>query len=90
MQKITNEAEIQITSEDVHRIKIMTNSLVRLCREVNIPIFIAFHIPQKGYQYNALFPEEIEYKPEYGKFKKFLQTIIDFNKEEYVQWLLKE
>jgi hypothetical protein len=72
-------------SEDSHKIKILANQLVRECEIAKIPIFLSYYVPGKGYQYNALLPEEIgeDMKGEYNKFKRFLQVCVDFNKEDY-------
>lgn len=64
------------------------SNFVKEMKEIDAPCFVAVLIPGKGYKYQMLMPEEIENeKPEivecYGKFNKFLQVCLDFNKEDY-------
>lgn len=69
-----------------HNIKMAAKSFCRECENNNIPVFVAYYLPEKGYQYRATFPEEIgtpEVESEYGKFKEFLKVCIGFNKEDY-------
>lgn len=80
-------------AEKKHEAKIMTNQYIKKCQEMEIPVFVAYFIPGKGYQYNAYFPEEIgtqEIKSEYGKFNEFLRVCIDFNKEDYFPHINEE
>lgn len=77
-----------------HNIRIAANQLVKECQDAGIPMFFAYYLPDKGYQYAAMFPEEMpdreNLKSEHNKFKKFLQVIIDFNKEDYMTQLSGE
>lgn len=74
-----------------HDVKIYTNQVVRTLRENNIPVFIAYYTPDKGFQYNGCFPEELPDKEAAsslstacgGKFFEFLKLCIGFNKEDY-------
>ena len=57
------------------------------------PVFVAYYVQGKGYQYNAQFPEEIgtpELVPEFGKFNEFLRVCMDFNKEDYFPHINEE
>lgn len=87
MKNITNinkEDSLSNESQRCHAIKIASNQMVKLAEESKVPLFVAYYDPKKGYQYNGLFPEEIESDDvvsEYDKFKKFLEVCISFNKE---------
>ena len=73
-------------SEISHEMHMRTKDLYRFCETHGIPIFIAYYLQNKGYQYKGLFPEEInteEVLSEYGKFKQFLKVVIDFNEDYY-------
>ena len=70
-------------SDATHDIKITTSQLVRKCENAKIPCFVAYLVPGKGYQYNAVLPEEIGVESEYGKFQQFLKTCLDFNRADY-------
>lgn len=71
--------------------KQINDSMVNFTKEMkeyNIPCFVAVLIPGKGYKYQMIMPEEIENEtPEiiesYGKFNKFLQVCLNFNKQDY-------
>lgn len=82
MKKATISNE---TKNKTHQIKISSNRLVKLAEDSQIPIFIAYYDPQNGYQYNGVFPEELDaddLKSEYGRFFEFLKVIIGFNKDD--------
>lgn len=85
MKNVTNiNEEIVTESQRTHAIKIGSNQLVKVAEENKVPIFIAYYDPKKGYQYNGLFPEEIEaddLSSEYHRFFEFLKVCISFNKE---------
>lgn len=87
LEEISNEDELKGSSvKRAHDVKIGVNSLIKTAEESKIPIFIAYYAPGKGYVYDGLFPEELEeddLKEQYGKFFKFLQVCIDFNKKDY-------
>lgn len=75
------------TNEQCHHINVEANRFCKECKDAEIPVFVAYYLPQKGYKYKSVFPEEIEtneLKSEYGKFKEFLKVCIDFNKEDYL------
>lgn len=96
MRKITNfsdNTDIKDLRKRVHNIKISSNQLVRLAEESKIPIFIAYYDPEKGYQYNGLFPEEIDspdVDSEWYKFYEFLKVCISFNKADLIPQLSKK
>lgn len=63
--------------------------LLNLCKETDVPVFIAYYLAEKGYKYKALLPEEImnpekNLTSEYGKFAAFLRVVMDFNKSDYL------
>lgn len=63
--------------------------LLNLCKESDVPVFIAYYLAEKGYKYKALLPEEImdpkkNLTSEYGKFAAFLRVVMDFNKADYL------
>lgn len=69
-----------------HDVKIGVNSLIKTSEAAQIPIFIAYYVPGKGYVYDGMLPEELnspDLKEQYGKFWRFLQLCLDFNKEDY-------
>lgn len=81
------------SSTKKHEAKIMTNQYIKKCQEMGLPVFVAYFVPGKGYQYNAYFPEEIgtpDVKSEYGKFNEFLRVCIDFKKEDYFPHINEE
>lgn len=103
MKKVTNittpetaAAEVQTLSTDSqrsHAVKIATNQLVKLAEDNEIPIFIAYYDPKRGYQYNGIFPEEIENsdaESQYGRFMEFLKVCISFNKEDNTPTITKK
>lgn len=82
MKKETN---FNKTRNNTHQIKISSNQLVKLAEDSQIPIFVAYYDPQKGYQYNGVFPEELDAEDlasEYGRFYEFLRVCIGFNKAD--------
>lgn len=87
LTEVSNEDELKGTPvKRVHDVKIGVNGLIKIAEESQIPIFIAYYAPGKGYVYDGLFPEEIgaeDLQTQYGKFIKFLQVCLDFNKKEY-------
>ena len=49
-------------------------------------MFVAYYGPKKGYEYACVLPEDVDdqdVESEYGRFLKFFQVCIDFNKEDY-------
>lgn len=73
-------------NEKLHDIKILSNQLFKLCQENQIPFFLTYYHPAVGYQYNGLFPEEIDSEnvsSEYFRFVEFLKIVVNFNKEDY-------
>lgn len=88
MDHLTNMTEELLPSDTkrAHAVKIATNQLVKLSEENNIPIFIAYYDPIKGYQYNGVLPEDCEKSEDlysqYERFYKFLEICILFNKED--------
>lgn len=66
------------------------------CEQLGIPVFLALYLPEKGYRYRAVFPEEIaeeiasNVESEYGKFVNFLKVCTDFNKEDYFPGIQQE
>lgn len=87
LSEVSNEEELKGSPvKRAHDVKIGVNNLVKIAEESNIPIFIAYYAPGKGYVYDGLFPEELEeedLKSQYGKFMKFLKVCIDFNRQDY-------
>lgn len=87
LAEYTNDGELLGTpAKRTHAIKIEVNSLMKIATEANIPIFVAYYAPGKGYVYDGMLPEELaadDLKEQYGKFMKFLQVCIDFNKADY-------
>ncbi len=71
----------------IHEIKIDANALENKCRKAGVPMFIAYYTPDKGYQYNALLPEELfeeaGVESEYGKFLEFLSLVSQFRRAPY-------
>lgn len=71
-----------------HSVRIASNQLVKQCQDAGIPMFFCFYLPEKGYQYAAIFPEEMperdNLKSQNHKFKRFLQAVIDFDKKQYM------
>lgn len=65
-----------------HSLRIQINRMVKECGENGIPIFTAYYGEHEGWVYNAIFPEEVGLKKEYGKFNKFLAIVIGWDKEE--------
>ena len=90
------EVRIKIRSTDsqrAHAVKIAVNQLVKLAGENDIPIFIAYYDPRRGYQYNGLFPEEIEapdVADQYGRFMEFLKICISFNRDDNTPTITKK
>ena len=86
MKSVTNMGEsTSADSQRSHAVKIASNQLVKLAEENKIPIFIAYYDPKKGYQYNGIFPEEVDSEDvtsEYKRFFEFLKVCISFNKED--------
>ena len=82
-----NEQDSIVNSGELHhKINMSAKKFYRECEDNNIPVFVSYYLPGKGYQYKAKFPEEIatpEVQSEYGKFKEFLKVCIGFNKEDY-------
>ena len=79
-----------------HDIRIKANQLAKECKIAGIPFFLSYYNKDravgKRYQYAAMFPEELENgvaESEYGKFKKFLQVVIGFNRTDYEPQLSK-
>ena len=95
MKKITNLNETNDINEikkRAHQIKISSNQLVKLAEDSQIPIFVAYYDPQKGYQYNGVFPEELDAEDlasEYGRFYEFLRVCIGFNKADLMPQMKK-
>lgn len=89
-KKYINEQKIKELTDvrdRAHFAKLKMNTFIRQLTLANIPSFVAVYIPGKGYQYNAVFPEELEMNDcdsECGKFNEFLKTCINFNKENYL------
>lgn len=82
------ETENEITTEKTTSsyIKHEVSSLVRKCAEKDIPVFVTYYIPGKGYQYNGIWPQEInseDVKSEYDHFNEFFKLICGFKKENY-------
>ena len=72
---------------NVHDAKIAMNALTKRFEALEIPMFVALYSGSEGYIYDAVLPEEIgkdSCSSEYGRFLKFLQVVIDFNKEDYI------
>ena len=87
MEKVTNMSPIVESSDSkrAHAVKIASNQLVKLAEENDIPIFIAYYDPKKGYQYNGVLPEELtseDLQSQYERFYDFLEVCISFNKED--------
>lgn len=85
MKEVTNIKDMDKESI-AHDIKISVKALLRLCEKYNVPIFISYYTNKDGYSYQGLFPEEIEddsFRSQYGRFPKFLETVVGFNKEDY-------
>lgn len=81
-----NDENIEMDNNIYHEINLEAKNFYKKCFRNNVPVFISYYIPNKGYQYRTAFPEEIgteEVASQYGKFKKFLQICIDFNKKDY-------
>lgn len=88
MKKISNQGMIpeENLSARSHKIKIATNQFIKLANEQDIPVFVAYYVPKKGYEYACVLPEDVDdqdVESEYGRFLKFFQVCIDFNKEDY-------
>ena len=74
------------TDNAPHNIKIAVNHLIKTAKEMEVPIFIAYKDPEKGYTYNGVFPEELDdptMTAEYGKFTQFMKVCSDFNKSDF-------
>jgi len=76
---------------NVHEVKIAINTLMKKFEELGLPAFIAVYVGSEGkndgYLYDTVLPEEIgkdTCPSQYGRFLKFLQIVIDFNKEDYI------
>lgn len=86
MEKVTNIGDApNIAPSRTHEIKIAANKIVKMGEENNIPVFVVYYDPKKGYQYNAVFAEELEspdLESQYGRFKDFLKICIGFNKQD--------
>lgn len=77
----------ELDSFQQHSINMAAKAFCRTCTEQNIPVFVCYYIPGKGYKYRATFPEEIdtpEVSSQFGKFKEFLRVCIGFNKKDYL------
>lgn len=77
----------------VHDVKINTNRLVKLAEDCQIPIFVAYYDPHKGYQYDGVLPEEVkteDVQGEYGRFIEFMRICINFNAEDQVPKVCKK
>lgn len=88
MRSISNEDELdkkfpQVNeSEDLKEIKKDIAALQARCEKAGVPIFIGLFESGKGYSYKGVAPELFdtpEMRKEYGKFKRFIQVIMDFN-----------
>ena len=95
MKKISSQELVpeENLSARAHKVKIATNQYVKLATEQEIPVFVAYYIPKKGYEYACVLPEDLDtedVKGEYGKFMKFFQVCIDFNKEDYIPIIQKK
>lgn len=91
--RIKNSANSATVAQRTHAVKIATNQLVKLAGENDIPIFIAYYDPRRGYQYNGLFPEEIEspdVMSQYERFMDFLKVCISFNREDNTPTISKK
>ncbi len=79
--------------KDLHDAKIAINTLMKKFEELQIPVFIAMYAGEdnkENYIYDAVLPEEIgteKCQSQYGKFLKFMQIVIDFNKEDYMPYI---
>ena len=84
-----------------HKIKIDATRVVRECKEAGIPIFLTYYVPpneeegrKKGYyDYIAVLPPEIDdpsVQSETDRFNRFLETTLDFNKDDYYLYLKKK
>jgi len=85
VEETNDNLDMQSDGNRNHRVKMAAKAFVRDLESEGIPSFVAYYLPGKGYKYRATFPEEIgseELESEFGKFKKFLQVCIDFNKED--------
>jgi len=87
MKYVTNQSHLDLPndSQRSHAMKIASNQLIKLAEENKIPVFVAYYDPKKGYQYNGLFPEEIDsldVTSQYNRFYEFLKVCVGFNKED--------
>lgn len=85
MKTVTNYDEVitENTPSNVKEFVKSAENLRKLAEENEVYMFIAFHTPA-GYGYKMVSPEQFDSpqaRKEYGKFNKFLQTVIDFNKD---------
>lgn len=88
-----SEGQKNTDSKRSHAVKIATNQLVKIAEDNDIPIFIAYYDPSRGYQYNGIFPEEIgtpDIASQYDRFLEFLKVCIGFNKEDNIPTIRKK
>lgn len=86
IQESSEEAKKNAMNELHHTANQIAKHYCKSLEELGIPVFTAYYVPQKGYRYKAIFPEEIsnpELASEYKKFNEFLKVCIGFNKEDY-------
>lgn len=82
----TKAEDTEKRKDPAHDVRILLNNLTKICESENIPFFVAFYTEKNGYEYRGLFPEEIDERnmeSQWGRFPKFLETVIGFNKEDY-------
>lgn len=85
-------AEAERTSEPLakdgaHNIKIRTNRFIKEAKEDGIPVFVAYYLPETGYRYGVVLPEDCgePFKSECEKFVEFAKVCIGFNKTAFKQ-----
>jgi len=81
-----NQSKIKGTNHDFN---IKIRNLVKECEDAKIPIFVAYYLNDKGFKYRATLPQEvgiteIENKEVCNKFKKFLQVVMNYDKNDYL------
>lgn len=66
----------------------MANALYKECLRQDVPMFLAYYLEEKGYQYKALLPGECKENghvpKEDEKFLDFLRTVRGFDKKNFV------